>query len=251
MNVLRTGIALLNVILIVFYNLIFAVLFGILSLFGQKLLSAKLLYKPIQISARSIFSISQIKIICKGSENIPKKTVDGGICFASNHTGIYDIPLVYATTGVQVGFMAKKELIFLPFINMWILALGGVFIDRKNPRKAILSVKKCTEKIRKGFSSIVFPEGTRSRGRGLLPYKSGSFKMAVDADALIIPVAITGCDDVFENHGYINSTTVYITYGKPIDTKNISGEQKRHTICEMSYNATAQMLAEHGTKDAP
>ncbi|MDR1597241.1 MAG: 1-acyl-sn-glycerol-3-phosphate acyltransferase [Treponema sp.] len=165
----------------------------------------------------------------RGRENIPR---EGGLCFVSNHCGYFDILLILATAGRQVGFIAKKELVFVPFINFWILLIGGFFIDRKNIRKSLATIKTAVKRIQAGDSILIFPEGHRSKGQGLLPFHSGSFKLATEAEAPIIPVSITGSYDIFEKTGRITAVPVRITFGKPVVTRDIPAGDRRQALSD-------------------
>ena len=92
------------------------------------------IYKVVQGWASMLIFVSGCRLIVKGRENIPKK---GPLCYVSNHGSIFDILILLAVAGRPVGFIAKKELAFIPILNLWIFLLGGHFIDRKNIRKAI------------------------------------------------------------------------------------------------------------------
>jgi 1-acyl-sn-glycerol-3-phosphate acyltransferase len=177
----------------------------------------------------------------RGKENIPPR---GGLCFVSNHCGYFDILLILAAAGRQVGFIAKKELVFIPFINFWILLIGGFFIDRKNVRKSLATIQNGARRIQAGESILIFPEGHRSKGRGLLPFHPGSFKLATEAEAPIIPVSITGSYEVFEKTGRITAVPVRITFGKPITTRDIPAGDRRQALCNHVRELIAAGLAE-------
>jgi 1-acyl-sn-glycerol-3-phosphate acyltransferase len=177
----------------------------------------------------------------RGRENIPPT---GGICFVSNHCGNFDILLILATAGRQVGFIAKKELAFVPFINFWILLIGGFFIDRKNIRKSLATIKNGAKRIQAGESILIFPEGHRSKGQGLLPFHPGSFKLATEAKAPIVPVSISGSYEVFEKTGRITAAPVRITFGKPVITRDIPAGDRRQVLCDHVRELIAAGLAE-------
>jgi 1-acyl-sn-glycerol-3-phosphate acyltransferase len=177
----------------------------------------------------------------QGRENIPKK---GGVCFVSNHGGYFDIVLILAMAGRQVGFIAKKELVFVPFINFWILLIGGFFIDRKSIRKSSATIKTAVKRIRAGNSILIFPEGHRSKGRGLLPFHAGSFKLATEAEAPIVPVSITGSYEIFEKTGRITAAPVRIVFGKPIITRDIPAGDRRQALSDHVRELIAAGLAE-------
>jgi len=163
----------------------------------------------------------------KGRENIPPR---GGVCFVSNHVGIFDIILALAYAGRPFGFIAKKELLYVPFINIWISILGGLFIDRKNIRKAKRTIDLGIQKLQNGWSMLIFPEGTRSKGQGLLPFRSGAIKLATNSLAPIVPIAIAGSYEVFEKDYRVHGVPIRMVFCPAINTSELSGEDRRHLL---------------------
>jgi 1-acyl-sn-glycerol-3-phosphate acyltransferase len=205
----------------------FGLLFIILYLLGLKKPTSWMIYKIAQNWARSIIFVTGCTMDVKGTENIPLK---GGVCFVSNHASIFDVILALAYAGRPFGFIAKKELSYLPFINIWILMLGGLFIDRKNIRKAIKTINLGIEKLQKGWSMLIFPEGTRSMGRGLLPFRSGAIKLATNSLAPIVPIAITGSYEVFEKDYRIHGVPIKMAFCPVINTSELNGDDRRHLL---------------------
>jgi len=203
------------------------VIFFALSFLGLRKPLSWIMYKIAQGWARSIIFITGCTMDVEGLENIPRR---GGVCFVSNHVGIFDIILALAYIGRPFGFIAKKELLMLPFINMWISILGGLFIDRKNIRKALATINQGIQKIQGGGCMLIFPEGTRSKGRGLLPFRSGAIKLATSSLAPIVPIAITGSYDVFEKDYRVHGVPVRIVFCPPINTAEMNSEDRRFIL---------------------
>ncbi|MCL2129764.1 MAG: 1-acyl-sn-glycerol-3-phosphate acyltransferase [Treponema sp.] len=201
----------------------------ILSFFGLKKPMSWVIYRVVQFWARGIIFFAGCKMTVEGRENIPKK---GGVCFVCNHIGVFDIVVALAYAGRPFGFIAKKELLYFPFFNLWIHMLGGLFIDRKNIRKAIKTINHGIKKIQNGFSMLVFPEGTRSRGRGLLPFRSGAVKLATQSLAPIVPMAISGSYDVFEVDYRVHVVPVKLVFCPPIITADMDPDQRRHRLAD-------------------
>jgi 1-acyl-sn-glycerol-3-phosphate acyltransferase len=196
----------------------------ILNLCGLKKPFVLLVYKIAQTWARILIVLSGCTVTVKGEGNIPRK---GGVCFVANHGSVFDIVLALAYIGRPFGFIAKKELLFIPFLDIWIFLLGGLFIDRSHPRKALKTINKGALRLKSGENILIFPEGRRSKGEGLLPFHPGSFKLATQAGVPIVPMAITGSYDVFEKHGCVNVCPVRLVFCEPVNTKEISsGERK-------------------------
>jgi len=108
-----------------------------------------------RLFALPMIKISACQLTVTGKENIPKK---GSLCFVCNHGSIFDIALLLAHAGRPFGFIAKKELSFIPVFNFWIPMLGGFYIDRKNTRSGIKTINKGIERIKAGNAMVVFPE---------------------------------------------------------------------------------------------
>jgi 1-acyl-sn-glycerol-3-phosphate acyltransferase len=216
-----------------------AILFFLLRCIGLKRPMMYLTYKLAQGWSLMVIAITGSTLTVSGREHIPRK---GGFCLAGNHNSIFDIVLLLATVGRPFGFIAKKELAVIPILNIWILLLGGLFIDRKNIRKAIGTINKGIRRIEAGGVMLIFPEGTRAKGRGLLPFKPGALKLATKAKAPVTPVAITGSYDVFEKTYRIIPGQVSVNFAPPIATGTISGEDRRSGLSDQVYEIIDGML---------
>ncbi|MDR2808738.1 MAG: 1-acyl-sn-glycerol-3-phosphate acyltransferase [Spirochaetaceae bacterium] len=219
----------------------FGLIFYFISFFGLKKQTAFLIYKIAQIWACTLIKCTGCPVTVKGAGNIPRVEP---ICFISNHGSVFDTILLLAFAGRPVGFIAKKELIFIPFIDVWIIILGGLFLDRKNIRKAIKTIERGVLHIIEGYAMIIFPEGTRSRGRGLLPFHPGSFRLAAKSNALIVPVAISGSYDVFEKTGRVQPAPVTVQFGIPVASSSLPVTGRRQVLSEQIHEIIEEMLNE-------
>jgi 1-acyl-sn-glycerol-3-phosphate acyltransferase len=215
---------------------IFVFLFSVL---GLKKPMAVLMYRVAQFWAVLLIKCTGCPVTVTGRKNIPRKE---GICFVSNHGSIFDIVLLLAYAGRPIGFVAKKELLWIPFLNMWILLIGGLFIDRGNIRKAVATINSGVKRIRAGDAMIIFPEGHRSKGQGLLPFRSGAIKLATQSEAPIVPVAIAGSYDIFEKNYRFNSVPMRVTFCEPIPTAGIPPAERRTVLVGRVRSAIAAAL---------
>jgi 1-acyl-sn-glycerol-3-phosphate acyltransferase len=211
------------------------------NLIGFKRISTELMYKIVKHASTLIVFCTGCRLIVSGKENIPPRG-ETGVCYISNHSGIMDILLLFITAGRPIGFIAKKEIMFVPFINLWLVLLGGIFMDRNNPRKSLDAINRGVKKIKKSCSLVIFPEGTRSRGRGLLPFKAGSFRLATAAGADIVPVALTGSYEVFEKTRWVCPRDVYVSFGKVIKTGSTDNSESRRLVSVEAYNEIERLL---------
>ena len=189
--------------------------------------------------ARWVLALTGCPFTVTGAEHIPPR---GGFCLVANHNSIFDIVLLLASVSRPFGFIAKKELALVPLLNIWILLLGGLFIDRKSIRKAVEAINRGIRRIENGGAMVIFPEGTRGKGQGMLPFKSGALKLATKAGAPIVPVAISGTHGVFEKDRRFHRCPVSVRFAPPVPTAGIPGEEKRGALADQIYDIINGML---------
>ncbi len=109
-----------------------------------------------------------------------------------NHQGDYDILALYGFLRLQFRWVIKQELRKVPFLGWGCAAIGHIFVDRSNSRRALASLEAAKPRLVGGVSVLFFPEGTRSEDGRLGPFKKGGFIMARQLDLPILPVTISG-----------------------------------------------------------
>ena len=115
------------------------------------------------------------------------------VIFCVNHPSAMDIPILLASLPVQFRFLAKRELFQLPFLGWYLRRAGHISVERGRPHEAMRSFEDAAERIRRGTPVVLFPEGTRSRRAGvMLPFKGGSFYLAVRAGVPVVPITLNG-----------------------------------------------------------
>ncbi|NQY67065.1 MAG: 1-acyl-sn-glycerol-3-phosphate acyltransferase [Flavobacteriales bacterium] len=159
----------------------------------------------------------------------------------SNHTSLMDIPVVLHALGSTIRFMSKDSILKIPIIGSAMRASGFVSIDRKSGFQAKKDLAYAKKKLEEGIQLWVSPEGTRSADGELLPFKRGVFKMAMEVDALIIPVGLIGCNKVVlpdTMEPYLNER-VEVHIGDPIDTSLYS----KDTIVDLMQVTREKIMA--------
>jgi 1-acyl-sn-glycerol-3-phosphate acyltransferase len=143
--------------------------------------------------------------------------------YVMNHQSMFDIVAAFVSIESNFRFVAKKILRSIPFLGWYMIATGMVFIDRKNHEKAVRSLDEACEKIRRGSSIFVYPEGTRSHDGRILPFKKGPFVMAIQAGVPIVPLAIHGSSRLLGRDGMrLHKGPVHFKAGEPIETKGLT-----------------------------
>ena len=146
-----------------------------------------------------------------------------------NHRSFYDIILTYPKVPRPTGYVAKKEMLKVPLLSVWMKYLHCLFLDRDNIKEGLKTILQAIEMVKSGISVCIFPEGTRNKTADtFLPFHDGSFKIAEKSGAPIIPMTIVNSAAVFEDHfPKIKKATVVIEYGKPIYLNEMSREEKK------------------------
>ena len=183
---------------------------------GNQEIAAELIKKQTVDWATRLVKLAGGKVEVIGKENIPKDTP---VVFVANHQSNFDIPVCMGYIGRQIGFVAKAESEKLPVIGNWMKYMNCVFIDRKDPRAALRSIKEGIEIVKSGKSLVIFPEGTRSIDGKMGEFKPGSFKLALKSRVPVIPITIDGTFNIMRK-GSIKITPANVKFiiGKAIDT---------------------------------
>jgi len=171
-----------------------------------------------------ILATCRIEVECEGLEDLD---LTQPYVFMSNHQSVFDIAAIVTTLPVSWRFVAKRELLWVPFFG-WVLGLGGhVIVDRGNRERALRSLKRAATRIRSGTSVIIFPEGTRSASGTLGAFKSGGFHLAIEAGVPIVPISVSGSRRITPKSSLrIESGRVKIRYGTPIPTQDLDIERR-------------------------
>lgn len=171
--------------------------------------------------------ICGVKIIVEGREKLNK---DQRYVFVANHQSYFDIPVMYAGLFADLSFVAKKELFLLPFFGWGMAAIGHIWIDRKNARKARKSITRAVAMLKRNHISLVlFPEGTRSASGKVGEFKRGSFALALEAGVPVVPVAICGTREVQSKSTLkIVPGKVRLVIGDPLPISPDGGVDKSH-----------------------
>jgi len=172
--------------------------------------------------------------------------------YVSNHQSAADIPVLFMAIPCNLRFVAKKSLSYVPVLGWYMLLAGYVFVDRGNRAKAIASLERGAQKIRKGISLIMYAEGTRSEDGRILPFKKGPFALALKSGAAVCPVTIEGTGRMMpKGRWHITPTTVKVKIGKPIDTSKYDPDDREKLIRDVRAVIVQQSLELGGPGGMP
>lgn len=181
------------------------------------------------------------KLIGELESQIPE---DRSIILMCNHSSAYDIPLAFAAIPQSIRMIAKKELFKIPIFSQAIRTAEFLSIDRQNRDQAIKDLKFARDKMKSGIRVWMFPEGTRSKDGKLKPLKKGGIRLAIDTNAIIIPIVMQDIQHVLPDHKWRNmrlGQRVNVKVGEAIDCRD-SKLEDRHQVTELVYNRMQNLL---------
>ena len=137
------------------------------------------------------------------------------VMYVANHQNNYDLFTLPAVVPKNTVSMGKKSLKWIPFFGQMYWLSGNILIDRGNRSKAMDTLSRSAKKIIETQLSVwMFPEGTRSYGRGLLPFKTGAFHTAMNAKVPVVPVCMSSTHNKIKLNRW-NNGKVYIDIMAP------------------------------------
>lgn len=168
---------------------------------------------------RFLFKILFITVYSEGSETIePKKTY----LFMSNHSSLFDIPLLEAYIPTFVRGVEALRQFKWPVYGWAIKRLGNIPIDRENIHASIRSMKTTERSLKGGMSIVILPEGHRTLDGNLGEFKKLPFHLAKKAGVSIIPVGISGLFHLKRKGSWlIRPRPVSIKFGEPMSAETI------------------------------
>lgn len=164
--------------------------------------------------------------------------------YIGNHQNNYDMLTIATMVPERTVSIGKKSLIWIPFFGLVYWATGNVFIHREKRSSAINTMNQVADVIRnKQISIWMFPEGTRSRGRGLLPFKTGAFHTAIAAGVPIVPVVCSTLHNKVDLNR-LNNGIVICEQLEPISTEGYDRENYKVLIekCHQLMQAKIEEL---------
>ncbi|MFV1971464.1 MAG: lysophospholipid acyltransferase family protein, partial [Acidimicrobiia bacterium] len=177
--------------LFVLLTLLFAVFIIIYGAFRP---AAPIHDKILKVWSGLWLRIPPVRFDVEGTENVDPHQ---RYVVASNHLSMFDIPLLFRTLPLHGRFLAKKEVFKIPLVSQAMRTVGIIEINREkggSSRQAINDGARVAAE--RGYSLLIFPEGTRSTDGELLPFHKGVFRIAIDTGLPLLPVVIEGTERV-------------------------------------------------------
>jgi len=136
--------------------------------------------------------------------------------YVVNHASQYDVILMYLLPG-PIKFIFKEKWARLPLVG-WMAALAGNVILKEDSKAAdsLAFFRKAIDMMEKGYPFVIYPEGTRSRDGKIGQFFHGTFKLALDGKADIVPVVFDSWNNIRPGALWIRDTRPTIKFLEPI-----------------------------------
>jgi 1-acyl-sn-glycerol-3-phosphate acyltransferase len=171
--------------------------------------------------------------------------------FMVNHQSNIDIPVLFQSLpDFQLRWLAKKEILWVPFLGWAMWAARHIAVDRGDRNDALRSLKKAQERLAGGVSIVIFPEGTRSSDGALLPFKRGGFFLAVKTQTPIVPVTINGSGKILTKGDWrLRAGEVRVTVGTPVSVTGDGAKNLRALSARVRELIAANLDSAEETTD--
>lgn len=139
--------------------------------------------------AKTSLGIARLKVLVLGLDRVDK---DATYVFVANHASFLDVLLLLAYIPNNFRFMVKEESFHRPLLRTVLRSSRQIPLDRNNPKRSVLSLRRAAKVLAQGISIVVFPEGTRTRNGELGDFKTTPFLLPLQTGLPVLPVRIDG-----------------------------------------------------------
>jgi 1-acyl-sn-glycerol-3-phosphate acyltransferase len=171
--------------------------------------------------ARAVLLLLGVRVEVRGAA----PGAPGASVYAANHASAIDIPILLAHVPADLRLIHKRSLYLVPVFGWSLFLSGHIGIDRSRPFRARRSLAAAARRLREGASLAAFPEGTRSPDGEVRPFKRGSFVLAMEAGAPVVPVSLAGVKRIVPRGLFsLRPGVVRLTLHPAIPTRGLAPE---------------------------
>jgi putative phosphoserine phosphatase/1-acylglycerol-3-phosphate O-acyltransferase len=165
--------------------------------------------------SEAVLAIAGIKAEVQGEQHL---WAHRPCVFMFNHQSVADGYVLLTLLRRGITGIAKKEVAKMPLLGQILRGLDFAFIDRANVRSAIEAMQPAIDRLKRGMSVVIAPEGTRSLSPRLGRFKKGAFHIAMQAGVPIVPIVLRNTYAVLPRHSLLfRPGTVQVRVLPPID----------------------------------
>lgn len=228
--------------LLIARSLILAILLTLAFVFAVILCIVRPMHRDnVHTLAKVFASVSPILGIKVITRHVQPDVVNQQNIYLGNHQNNFDLFTQTSAVPKSTVSLGKKSLAWMPLFGQIYFLTGNILIDRKNRSSAFDTMAKTVEKMKKKLLSVwIFPEGTRSRGRGLLPFKVGAFHTAIAAKVPVVPV-LASCQSHIKMNRW-NNGVVIVEMMAPISTEGVEKQDVKQFAVKVHEIMSARLV---------
>jgi len=164
------------------------------------------------------------------------------VVYVINHQDLLDVFLLADIWPKNSSAVGKRELAWVPVFGTAFWLAGNIFINRADKGKAWQVVEQMANKINQlNRSIVIMPEGTRSQGRGLLPFKKGAFSAAIKAGVPVVPICVCSTENI-DLRDWRPSPAI-LEFLEPISTEGLT-EDDAEELAQSTHDLMKTKIAE-------
>jgi len=140
----------------------------------------------------------------------------------SNHESQAD-PFLVSHLPWEMKWLAKDSLFKVPCLGWSMYLAGDVPIRRGQKDSIAVAMGEMRAWLERDVPVMVFPEGTRTGDGSLGEFKDGAFRLAIEAQADILPLAVRGSREALPKHAWrFGRSRARVRCGTPISTVGLT-----------------------------
>jgi 1-acyl-sn-glycerol-3-phosphate acyltransferase len=192
-------------------------LFLVTVLFDRRRAVAGRFFRIMAIAAVKMIPSWKFKPVTPHPNGIEGRTV----C-VSNHASHADAFLI-SHLPWEMKWLGKASLFKVPFLGWSMFLAGDIAVHRGHRDSVGEAMRRCAFWLDRGMPVMIFPEGTRSLDGELLPFKDGAFRLAIETQSQLLPLAVSGTYDALAKHSWkFGNAEGRVKVGTPIITTGMT-----------------------------
>jgi 1-acyl-sn-glycerol-3-phosphate acyltransferase len=164
-----------------------------------------------------------ISVKAEGLDKLDRRTP---YVFMSNHLSFLDGPLLTTVLDRPTRFIVKRFVVRIPVLGWGMRLVGYVPVDKEGVGEGKARIARAVSLVKeRGYSFVIFPEGTRSFDGRLQPFRRGGFFLALESGAPIVPISIRGSYELMPRRKWlIRKGRVHVTFHEPVPVTDFAPE---------------------------
>jgi 1-acyl-sn-glycerol-3-phosphate acyltransferase len=136
---------------------------------------------------RILLKLLDIHVVVDGNSEVSYRGREG-LLLIPNHLSYLDVIVIQAV--IPTVFVTSREIQETPVLGQITTAAGCLYTERRHKGAVLRDINEMAGFLDQGFNVTVFPEGTTTDGRALLPFKSTLVESALRSRARVLPICI-------------------------------------------------------------